>query len=248
MKDFKVSKKLFISYAAIMILFVVSCFVSITDFVSLGKQIEAFYTGPFTVNESASIINSNFERMQKAVYRSISNTDPEITSEAIANARECAVAIQEQVPVVKSHFKGDQQIIDRLEAALEKLEPMRETVLSLAAENKNAEAADYMEHNNILVIHEAQEQLNQLIESGNRMGASLVSGLKEKQARAVVSLILLGSASMAVSIVFGIYITRGITRPVRELEQAALAILVFVVRAELSLCDDILTHIGCCHI
>ena len=104
MKDFKVSKKLFISYAAIMILFVVSCFVSITDFVSLGKQIEAFYTGPFTVNESASIINSNFERMQKAVYRSISNTDPEITSEAIANARECAVAIQEQVPVVKSHF------------------------------------------------------------------------------------------------------------------------------------------------
>lgn len=223
MKDFKVSKKLFISYAAIMILFVVSCFVSITDFVSLGKQIEAFYTGPFTVNESASIINSNFERMQKAVYRSISNTDPEITGEAIANARECAVAIQEQVPVVKSHFKGDQQIIDRLEAALEKLEPMRETVLSLAAENKNAEAADYMEHNNILVIHEAQEQLNQLIESGNRMGASLVSGLKEKQARAVVSLILLGSASMAVSIVFGIYITRGITRPVRELEQAALA-------------------------
>lgn len=69
MKDFKVSKKLFISYAAIMILFVVSCFVSITDFVSLGKQIEAFYTGPFTVNESASIINSNFERMQKAVDR-----------------------------------------------------------------------------------------------------------------------------------------------------------------------------------
>ena len=142
MKDFKVSKKLFISYAAIMILFVVSCFVSITDFVSLGKQIEAFYTGPCTV--SASIINSNFERMQKAVYRSISNTDPEITSEAIANARECAVAIQEQVPVVKSHFKGDQQIIDRLEAAMEKLAPMRETVLSLAAENKNAEAADYM--------------------------------------------------------------------------------------------------------
>ena len=34
MKDFKVSKKLFISYAAIMILFVVSCFVSITDSVS----------------------------------------------------------------------------------------------------------------------------------------------------------------------------------------------------------------------
>ena len=223
MKDLKVSKKLTISYAIILTLLIMSCVVSIVDFIRLGGQIETFYDGPFTVNDSASVINSNFERMQKSVYRSISNTDSEIVKEAITDARNCAAIIQEELPVVKAHFLGDQQIIDRLDAALAKLAPMREHVLTLASENQKAEAADYMEHNNILAIQEAQAELNSLIESGNKKGETLVSGLREKQAMAVFTVIILGGISVAVSVVFGIYITRGITQPVKELEQAARA-------------------------
>ena len=223
MKYLKVSKKLTISYAIILTLLIMSCVVSIVDFIRLGGQIETFYDGPFTVNDSASVINSNFERMQKSVYRSISNTDSEIVKEAITDARNCAAIIQEELPVVKAHFLGDQQIIDRLDAALAKLAPMREHVLTLASENQKAEAADYMEHNNILAIQEAQAELNSLIESGYKKGETLVSGLREKQAMAVFTVILLGGISVAVSVVFGIYITRGITQPVTELEQAARA-------------------------
>lgn len=223
MKDLKVSKKLIISYAIILTLLIMSCVVSIVDFIRLGGQIETFYDGPFTVNDSASVINSNFERMQKSVYRSISNTDSEIVKEAITDARNSAAIIQEQLPVVKAHFMGDQQIVERLDAALAKLAPMREHVLTLASENQKAEAADYMEHNNILAIQEAQVELNSLIESGNKKGENLVSGLREKQAMAVFTVIILGGISVAVSVVFGIYITRGITQPVTELEQAARA-------------------------
>lgn len=223
MKDLKVSKKLTISYAIILTLLIMSCVVSIVDFIRLGEQIETFYDGPFAVNGSASVINSNFERMQKSVYRSISNTDSEIVKEAITDARNCAAIIQEELPVVKAHFLGDQQIIVRLDAALAKLAPMREHVLTLASENQKAEAADYMEHNNILAIQEAQVELNSLIESGNKKGENLVSGLREKQAKAVFTVIILGGISVAVSVVFGVFITRGITQPVTELEQAARA-------------------------
>lgn len=223
MRDLKVSKKLTISYTIILTLLIMSCVVSIVDFIRLGGQIETFYDGPFTVNDSASVINSNFERMQKSVYRSISNTDSEIVKEAITDARNSAAIIQEQLPVVKTHFMGDQQIIDRLDAALAKLAPMREHVLTLASEDKKAEAAEYMEHNNIIAIQEAQVELNSLIESGNKKGENLVSGLREKQAMAVFTVIILGGISVAVSVVFGVYITHGITQPVTELEQAARA-------------------------
>ncbi len=223
MRDLKVSKKLTISYTIILTLLIMSCVVSIVDFIRLGGQIETFYDGPFTVNDSASVINSNFERMQKSVYRSISNTDSEIVKEAITDARNSAAIIQEQLPVVKTHFMGDQQIIDRLDAALAKLAPMREHVLTLASEDKKAEAAEYMEHNNIIAIQEAQVELNSLIESGNKKGENLVSGLREKQAMAVFTVIILGGISVAVSVVFGVYITHGITQPVTELEQATRA-------------------------
>lgn len=211
MKNLKLSRKLFISYALILAMLILGCIVSVVDLMVLGEQTETFYDGPFTVNESANVINTNFERMQKAVYRSISNSDPEIVNDAIANAKNAALIIQEQLPIIREHFMGDQQIIERLEAALTKLAPMRETVLQLSGENRNAEAADYMEKNNVLVIQEAQKELDSLVENGEKKGEELVEGLRDKQKKAMVNLLLLSSISVGISIVFGVYITRGIT-------------------------------------
>ena len=45
------------------------------------------YDGPFLVKGSANIINSNFERMQKAVYRTIVNQDEALIAEAVADAK-----------------------------------------------------------------------------------------------------------------------------------------------------------------
>ena len=221
MKNLKVAKKLFISYALIFVLLIAGYIVSIADLMGMGRQIETFYGGPFIVNNSAGIVNANFEQMQKSVYRAICNSDPEIVAEAIAKAKESALIIEKQLPVIREHFLGDQQIVDRLDAAFTKLKPMREHVLVLASENRNAEAADYMEKNNILVIKEAQMELNSLQENGNAMGEALVGGLRDQQVGAIGRLVILGIVSLTVSLVFGVYITRGITLPVQELEKAA---------------------------
>lgn len=221
MKNLKIGKKLIISYAVVLILLVTGTIVSIINLNSFGSQIETFYNGPFTVKGSANAINTNFERMQKSVYRTMSNSDLEIIQEAIADANAAAAAIQEQLPIVKEHFMGDLQIVTRLESSLTKLAPMREEVLKLASENKNTEAAAYMEKNNIPVIKEAQKELNTLIENGNTKGEELITSLKNSQARAVLVLSVLGSLSVVISVAFCIYITQGITRPVKELEHAA---------------------------
>lgn len=221
MKNLKIGKKLIISYAVVLILLVAGTIVSIINLNSFGTQIETFYNGPFTVKGSANIINTNFERMQKAVFRAMANSNLEITNEAVAEAKAAAATIQEQLPIVKEHFMGDQQIVNRLESSLTKLAPMREEVLKLALENKNTEAAAYMEENNIPVIQEAQIELDSLIENGNTKGEELITNLKSSQTRAVVVLSVLGSLSVAISVAFCIYITHGITRPVNELENAA---------------------------
>ena len=49
MKNFKVGKKLFISYSLVLAILLAGCIVSIVDLVRLGRQIETFYDGPFTV-------------------------------------------------------------------------------------------------------------------------------------------------------------------------------------------------------
>lgn len=221
MKRFTIGRKLFVSFATVLLLMIIGFCISIISLVNLNSKIKAFYDGPFMVNESANKIHSNFERMQKATYRAIVNTDEEIIGEATANAFDSASIIGDELPIVKEHFLGDSQIAARLEDCLARLAPMREHVLSLAKENKNEEAAAFMESNNILVLQEAQKELDRLIESGNRTGLQLMTQLQERQARAVAILVVLGCVSVIISIGFWVYITRGISVGIVELEQAA---------------------------
>lgn len=221
MKNFKVGKKLVISYVIILILLAGGTAVSIVNLVNIRNQVEVFYDGPFTVKGTANIINSNFERMQKSVFRTIANEEHDVMNDAIKIAKESAMTIDAQLPILREHFLGDKEIIDRLEAQLDKLAPMRETVLSLAEANKTKEAAEYMEANNIPTIKAAQAELDTLIENGNIKGEQLIANLRASQTRAIVMLSVLGACSVLVSIAFCYYITRAITTPVSELEQAA---------------------------
>ncbi len=224
MKRFTIGRKLFVSFATILMLMIIGFCISIISLVNLNSKIKAFYDGPFIVNESANKIHSNFERMQKATYRAIVNTDEEIIGEATANAFDSASIIRDELPIVKEHFLGDSQIVVRLEDCLARLAPMREHVLSLAKENKNEEAAAFMESNNILVIQEAHSELDGLFGRGYRRGLQLMQlchQLQERQASAVTMLVILGCVSVIISIGFCVYITRGISAGIVELEQAA---------------------------
>lgn len=221
MKNLKIGKKLFISYAVVLVLLVLGTVVSIFNLRSLGDQIETFYDGPFTVKSSANTIDTQFEAMQKAVFRSIANEDETITAEAVGNAKKHAEEIQEQLPIVEEHFLGDKEIVNRLKAALEELAPMREEVLELASQNKNAEAAIYMDVHNIPVIEKAQKELDALITTVDKNGETLITSLDSAVARTIILLIILGVASILVSVAFGVYIAKGITVPVAQLLSAA---------------------------
>ena len=141
--------------------------------------------------------------------------------EAIENARDSAKVIQKQLPIVREHFMGDPEIINGLEEQLDKLAPMRQEVLTLASQNRKKEAAKYMEANNIPTIHAAQAKLDLLIENGNIKGEELINNLRGSQKDAIIMLGLLGFSSLLISVVFCVYITKAITVPVSELEQAA---------------------------
>ncbi|MCC8026521.1 MAG: methyl-accepting chemotaxis protein [Clostridium sp.] len=221
MKNLKIAKKLAVSYVIILVLLVAGTLVSISNLQSFSSKIETFYNGPYTVKGSANIINTNFEAMQKSVFRAMSNSDLDISREAINDAQNAAGNIQEQLTVVTENFLGDPQIVARLQAQLQKLAPMRANVLELAQENKNTEAAAYMESNNIPVIKEAQKELETLITTADQTGVSLIEELESSVIKATITLSALGIVSVAISIVFGLYITKGITNPVKNLENAA---------------------------
>lgn len=221
MRNLKISKKLIISYAVVLVLLVVSMAVSILNLVNIGTKVENFYNGPFTVKGAANSLNASFEQMQKSVFRSISTLDTDITQEALDTVGLAGANIQEQLVVIQEKFPGDKAIVERLQDALTELAPHREHVLELAKQNKNEEAASYMEENNIPIIEKAQTELTAIIDFANDRADTLITDLRSAQTSSIVILSILGIASVLISILFGIYITRSITKPVSEIENAA---------------------------
>lgn len=233
-KNMKISQKLILSYAIVLIMLVLSILVSIVNLVRIGNQVETFYNGPFMASAAANSVNTNFELMQKSVYRAISNSSQVITDEAINDAQLAAQEIQTQIPIIKEHFLGDVSIVENLQAKLTELAPMREAVLEMAKNNQNAEAAQYMEDNNIKVITEAQTYLDTLIESASTRGQELIISLKSAQVASIVILSILGVASVVISVGFATVITKGITDPVIQIEKTAKNLEQGILNADIS--------------
>lgn len=219
--DMKISKRLMLSYVVVLLLLVISIVVSISNLVSIGKQIEEFYEHPFKVSTAANNMNNYFEVMQKSVFRAISNEDLTITQEAIADANDASVIVSENLEIARKLFLGDQGIIDNLQDVLNKLAPMRAEVLELAKQNKNEEAAEYMEQHNIPLIEEGQVYLDTLINAADETGSALISNLQASQSMAIVVLVVLGVISLIISLMFAKIITDSIKDPVSELEVIA---------------------------
>lgn len=220
MKNAKVSKKLIISYMVVLCLLVSGIIVSIVNLTHIGDEIKTFYNGPFKVSASAAKIDSNFEQMQKAVFRALSNMDMTITNDSIKDIKETNTAILENLKIVRECFLGDMEIVDNFEKKLNELSPMVDQVLKYAEVNDNITAAAYMEENNIPVIKEAQVYIDSLIEQADTRGNALIGELQTTQAFAIVVLSVLGVLSVVISILFGGYITKAITDPIKEVKAA----------------------------
>lgn len=221
LKNMKIGKRLMVSYAVVMVLLLICIVTSVINLVSIGQQITEFYEHPFQVSASANIINAKFEEMQKSVFRAISTEDADITSEAIADAKASGNMVQENMAIVKELYLGDLQDINALETKLSELAPMREHVLDLATQNKNKEAAEYMEEHNIPCIEQIQVYLDKLIETADTTGQTLITSVQQKQGFAVIILAVLGVASFVISMAFANFITKSITEPISEMEQVA---------------------------
>lgn len=221
MKNFKVGKKLAISYIIIMLLLILGSIVSVTDIVRVGERMEAFYDGPFAVRDSVSSIRANFESMQKSIYRTIAFDGMDIMEESIGDVNEAQKNIGDELLVLKEHFNGDKQVIETLEEQLESVYPIDAKVLDMAIQYKNQEALNYMRENTREANANIRAELEKLGTDTDEMGVNLIAEVRDAQKNSIIILILLGGLSVGISVAFAFYITHSITRPISELERAA---------------------------
>lgn len=219
LKNMQINKRLMTSYITMLAFLALGIVVAVLSLISIGNEIEQFYEHPFQVSALANTVDSKFEQMQKSVFRAISTEDPAITEESIADAGKASSVIQENLKVIENLYLGDMADVIALEKKLEELAPMREEVIRLATQNANVEAAAYMEAHNIPCIKEIQVLLEKLINTADHTGEDMILLLQRRQLIVTITLIVIGSLSVFISIVFAKFITNSITDPVEQMRK-----------------------------
>lgn len=207
MKKSETNMKLFIPHIIILLLLMAGIVTSLVSLSNIRKQTEALYNESYIVTNAANAVDTALETMQKSVFRVVSNDSQEITNQEIENANSCAGIIQEQTSVIRQNFMGNMEVVSRLEKNLSELEAEQEHVLELVSQKKNTRAAEYMEHNNIPVIIEAQKELELLIQTANVIGNETITSLQKTQRNTIILLVSLGIISVLFSI--GVFISVG---------------------------------------
>lgn len=224
MKNFKVKKKLIISFGVILILFVFSAISVTISLQMIGTQVQQFYDVPWQTKSAAQDLMTNLAEQQKSLFRAIATTDESIIKPALEDVNKYEVLIQDNVSVIESKaLKQNMGVVDDLKNKITEWNKIKEIVINMAvdASISSNEISDYIDKNATSIIEELKTSLEATVNKTNDTGEEMISDISIKQTFTTALLIILCSGSIIIGIFLCLYITKLITLPLKELESVA---------------------------
>ncbi len=220
MKNLKVRSKLVVSYVILIVLFLISTAISLTNINSIQTQFTKFISSPFAVRAASLRMKVNYESVQKSIFEAIIRKDEAGIRKCIDSANNSAKVLREDFAIVNERFLGDRSYVDNINALLKDLGEIRTEILDLASKNRSEEAIALMDSKYIPRIIEVYNNLDPIIEfattNGNKISATITSIASLMRILAIV----FGISIVALSIVLCIYTSNSITKPLNQVKKA----------------------------
>ncbi len=220
MKNLNVRPKLFVSYAILVILFVVSTVVTLINMNSAQSQFSKFIYSPFEVRAASLRLKLRYEEIQKYIFESIIRTDKDSLERCINDVNNAANVLRDDFAIIEERFDGDRQLVENIKGLLTDMNDIRNEILSLASQNRNDEAIKLNDEEYIPKILEVYKNLDPIIEHATDNGSTLSKDISRIVAYMIFISILSCVLIVILSIILGVYISRLITRPLIQVKNA----------------------------
>ena len=184
MKDFKIGKKLFVTFGVIIGLFLI---VVVTSFLCLensGNKFEDFYEKGHQITNKSMDMRRAIQSAIKNISYTMLTDDEEKVEEYIAAADAEMQILSEGFEFMKENFRGDMTLVTEAQEKMEQGKEYRLQVTEMAAQNRNKEAANrfYDMYQPILIeVQDNLMEINKLAEENadknyqNAENAELIS-------------------------------------------------------------------------
>ena len=219
-KDKNINQKLKITFVSIMALFILAVISSFIALQIVGNKIKTFYEHPFNEVSLQLEIRKDTQVFVKNVLLAITTDDETKTKEYVSEANKYSENVSNNIEKLEKIFSNE-ELISQLKEDRGDLLVIKNKLIELAAENKNAEALKLYNSDYEKSLDKLQ---NTLIEIGNEAENNAVNTYNDSvkiKNLAFIILILISTISIIACIYMALVLVKLLTEPILELENAA---------------------------
>ena len=221
MKNYKIKKKLSVTFTITLALFMVTVIVSIFGLTYGGNQIKDFYNYTYKLSNTTLDIRRGLQTSIKALGLSMLTEDKTQSNNYINEVETQMQSVRDNLQWLLDNYRGDKTNISNALNGLDGIKNTREQIQSLAAQNKNSEASKlfFDEYNPKLL--EIRDIIVAMDENTDKLADSTYKNSYTIQIIIEIIAIVICVITFAIVLYLSKRIADNISRPIIEIEEAA---------------------------
>jgi len=221
MKNLKMSKKITISFAIVIICFAIAIVFTLLGLQSTGEKYTTFYNMRHEATMNARMIRVYLQSSTKNLLLATVEDEQAKTQESIDEALANLSEIDTLLEWFDKEFDGDVSLLNDFKSEMDTMASLRENIISLAEENTDSSDEEAL---NIMVeqYNPVAVEAGQVIKSFNDEQSEIATdnyetAMREQKIEMTIAIVL-SLVAVVFAVVMAIILIRAVVKPVKEME------------------------------
>lgn len=221
MKNLSIGKKLLVTFVSIMLVFLITIIVALGGMLYGGSQFKDFYQYTYPMSTKTLDTRRGLQMSIKALGLSMLTDDNNLTDSYIAEADAQLQTVEDNLTYLQQNFRGDTTRINEALSKLDQAYDYRVQIVEHAKANRNQQAADIFFNQYDPIMLEITNITIAMDENTDALATTTYSNSYHTQILVTILSALISVGAIIITILLALYITRSLTKPVFEIENAA---------------------------
>lgn len=221
MKNLKIGKKLLITFSSIIALLLILAVVALINLTGNGEKFQSFYENGYNITNKVMDVRRSIQASGKYIGYAMMTDDSDMTKQYIDNAKAETETMKSGLEYMRKNFRGDQSLVEGFNNSLTTIGEVREQVYEWALNNENSKASQLYFEQVMPGYVKANDYLTQIYDAATTNAEADYKAARQAEIAAIIIVVIISAGALFITVILALYITRSLTAPIKEIEQAA---------------------------
>ncbi len=222
MRNFKIAKKLIITFGITVILFVATVIFAVIGMRTMSSNFTKFHDGPNATSTAAMDLRRSLQEMEKYLILFCTPTTAEDIKQYSQGMEEALNSVDNAILILEEHLiqQENKELLKKLSAALDANETDIEEIMAFGESDRNEEGLELYKAKVSAAVLDIRMTAKRIGEGTDQLGEEFYKEGKDAEKNAYIWVVVIALLSLTVIVLLCYYITRSITKPIKEIEMA----------------------------